>query len=119
MENKQPSDLKIGFIGQGWIGKNYADNFEQRGYSIVRYGLEKEYAHNGEAIAGCDIVFIAVPTPSTPQGFDDSILREAIKKVGKGKIAIIKSTLLPALPSQYRKIILKFLFYIPGIFDRS
>ncbi len=29
--------MKIGFIGQGWIGKNYADDFEHRGYRVVRY----------------------------------------------------------------------------------
>ncbi|MDD5071746.1 MAG: hypothetical protein PHQ42_03355 [Patescibacteria group bacterium] len=85
----------IGFIGQGWIGKNYADDFEKRGYEIVRYSLEKPYVDNKEKIKDCDIVFIAVPTPSTPEGFDDSILRQAIKSVGAGKIAIIKSTLLP------------------------
>ena len=93
--NANVKDLKIGFIGQGWIGKNYADEYERRGFNIVRYSMEEEHKHNGDAIAECDIVFIAVPTPSTPQGFDDSILREVIKKVGKGKTAVIKSTLLP------------------------
>jgi UDPglucose 6-dehydrogenase len=92
MENK---DLKVGFIGQGWIGKNYADNFEQRGFNIVRYSMEEEHKHNGDEIAKCDIVFIAVPTPSTPQGFNFDILNGVIKKVGKGKIAVIKSTVLP------------------------
>ena len=85
----------IGFIGQGWIGKNYADDFEKRGFKVVRYSLEEPYIHNGSRIGDADIVFIAVPTPSTPEGFDDSILREAIKNVGKGKIAVIKSTILP------------------------
>ena len=28
--------MKIGFIGQGWIGKNYADDFDARGYAVVR-----------------------------------------------------------------------------------
>jgi len=86
---------KIGFIGQGWIGKNYADNFEKRGYDVVRYALEEPYVKNKDKIKECDIVFIAVPTPSTPSGFDDSILRQAVKNVGNGKIAVIKSTLLP------------------------
>ncbi len=88
-------DKKIGFIGQGWIGKNYADNFEQRGYDVVRYGLEEPYAGNGDKIKECDIVFIAVPTPTTPHGFNSSILRDAIKLTGEGKIAVIKSTILP------------------------
>jgi UDPglucose 6-dehydrogenase len=88
-------DKKIGFIGQGWIGKNYADNFEARGYEVVRYGLEEPYRGNKEKIKDCDIVFIAVPTPTTPQGFDDSIVREAVKLVGLGQTAVIKSTILP------------------------
>lgn len=87
-------EKKIGFIGQGWIGKNYADDFEKRGYEAVRYSLEEPYANNKEKIGECDIVFIAVPTPTTPAGFDDSILRQVIKLVGKGKTAIIKSTVL-------------------------
>jgi UDPglucose 6-dehydrogenase len=85
----------IGFIGQGWIGKNYADDFEKRGYDVVRYALEPEYEGNKDKIKDCDIVFIAVPTPSTPTGFDPSILKTAVKNAGKGKIAVIKSTLLP------------------------
>ncbi len=86
---------KIGFIGQGWIGRNYADDFERRGYEVVRYGLEEPHVNNGNEIAKCEIVFIAVPTPSTPQGFDPSILREVIRKVGSGNTAVIKSTILP------------------------
>lgn len=88
-------DTKIGFIGQGWIGKHYADNFEQRGFGVVRYAKEWPHIQNGEQIKDCDIVFIAVPTPTTPQGFDDSILREAVKLVGYKKTAVIKSTVLP------------------------
>lgn len=88
-------DKKIGFIGQGWIGKNYADDFEERGYQVTRYSMEEPYVQNKEKIAECDIVFIAVPTPTTPSGFDDSIIRGVVKLVGKGKTAVIKSTILP------------------------
>lgn len=87
----------IGFIGQGWIGKNYADDFEARGYQVVRYGLEPAYAGNKERIAACDIVLIAVPTPTTENGFDDSIVRGVVGLVGKGKIAVIKSTMQPGV----------------------
>lgn len=85
----------IGFIGQGWIGKNYANDFEVRGYEVVRYGLEDQYKGNRELIADCDIVFIAVPTPTTPEGFDYSIVEDALTAVGCGKTAVIKSTILP------------------------
>lgn len=95
--------LKIGFIGQGWIGKNYADNFESRGFSVIRYALEDEYVENKDRIAGCDIVFIAVPTPSTSNGFDYSIVNEMISLVGAGKIAIIKSTIIPGTTEKIQK----------------
>lgn len=100
---------KIGFVGQGWIGKNYADDFEERGFSVVRYGLEPQYVGNKDKIKDCDIVFIAVPTPSTPEGFDLSIVRDALSNVGKGKIAVIKSTMQPgsteALQAAYPDVI--------------
>lgn len=102
---------RIGFIGQGWIGRNYADHFQSRGFSIVRYSQEISYSANKEKIKDCDIVFIAVPTPSTPEGFDDSIVREVVGVVGKGKIAVIKSTVVPgttrSIQNNYRdKIVL-------------
>lgn len=95
--------LKIGFIGQGWIGKHMADDFEERGFSVVRYSLDPQHAGNKEKIGECDIVFIAVPTPSTPDGFDDSIVRNATKLVGKGKTAVIKSTVLPGTTESIQK----------------
>jgi len=102
-EEKNKKKIKIGFIGQGWIGKNYADNFEKRGYQVIRYGLEEPYKKNGDNIKECDIVFIAVPTPTTPQGFDDSILKQAIQLVGDSKIAVIKSTILPGTTESIQK----------------
>lgn len=96
-------DKLIGFIGQGWIGKNYADDFEERGYKVVRYSRQ-EHGHNRESINACDIVFIAVPTPTTPDGFDDSALIEVMSLVGKAKIAVIKSTVLPHTTDKLQKL---------------
>lgn len=95
--------LKIGFIGQGWIGKNYADDFEARGYEVARYSLEPEYAANKDKIKSCDMVFIAVPTPTTPAGFNCEIVKQAVKLVGAGKIAVIKSTVLPGTTEEIQK----------------
>ncbi|MCR4334669.1 MAG: hypothetical protein NUV47_02995 [Patescibacteria group bacterium] len=94
---------KIGFIGQGFIGKSYADDFEKRGFSVVRYAMEPEYLINKDKIKKCDVVFIAVPTPTTPKGFDSSIVKKVIKLVGKGKIAFIKSTILPGMTELLQK----------------
>ena len=41
---------KVGFIGQGYVGKHYADDFERRGFSVARYSLDKEHLHNKELI---------------------------------------------------------------------
>jgi UDP-glucose 6-dehydrogenase len=99
----------IGFVGQGYVGGSYATNFEKRGFSVIRYSLEPQYVHNKEAISTCDIVFVAVPTPTTPKGFDYSIVEAGLKLVGPGGIAVIKSTLLPGttrmLQKKYPKII--------------
>lgn len=95
--------MQIGFIGQGWIGRNYADDFERRGYTVVRYALEEPYAANKDRIQECDIVFIAVPTPTTPAGFDPSIVRSVLPLVGEGKIAVLKSTIVPGTTAEFQK----------------
>lgn len=96
-------DLTIGFIGQGWLGKNYADDFEKRGFTVTRYSLEEPYRANKDKIALCDVVFIAVPTPTTPTGFDGSIVPTVIPLVGVGKIAVIRSTLKPGMTKELQK----------------
>jgi len=95
--------MKIGFIGQGWIGKNYANDFEKRGYEIVRFALESPYNKNSDKIKGCDIVFVAVPTPTTPKGFDSSIIRNVLKYIGKDKTVVIKSTILPGITEDLQR----------------
>lgn len=111
--------MKIGFIGQGWLGKNYADDFERRGFSVVRYARDPQFAANKEKIAGCDIVFVAVPTPSIPDGkggvrFDGSIVPSVLPLVGEGKIAVVRSTLAPGFTKELQKQFPKlFVFHAP------
>ncbi len=89
------SKLTIGFIGQGWIGKNYANDFEERSFNVLRYSLDEAYVHNKEKIKDCDVVFVAVPTPTISQKFDGHSVKESLSLIGEGKIAVIKSTLYP------------------------
>lgn len=104
----------LGFVGQGFIGKSYADDFERRGFITVRYSLEEPYRANREKIKECDIVFIAVPTPTTPikpenggtrprTHFSAAIVEDALSLVGKGKTAVIKSTIVPGTTAQFQK----------------
>lgn len=97
------SAVRIGFIGQGWIGKHYADDFEHRGYTTVRYSLDPEYVGNKKEIGQCDLVFIAVPTPTRNGVFDSSIVESVLGLVGVGKIAVIKSTVLPGTTAALQK----------------
>lgn len=87
--------MKIGFVGQGFVGRNTANDLENRGFAVARYSLEEPYIQNKDKIQDCDFVFICVPAPTKPEGFDDSIIRSGLALVGKGKVAIIKSTLPP------------------------
>ena len=94
---------RIGFVGQGFIGKSYADDMERRGYRTVRYSLDPAHAGNKREIRDCDIVFIAVPTPTTPRGFDYSIVTQSLHLVGTGKTVVIKSTVLPGTTAKLQK----------------
>ncbi len=101
MEN---NNLKVGFIGQGWIGKNYADDFEKRGLNVVRYDLDEHHS-NLPLLKECQIVFVAVPTPTTPNGFDDKILIEAIKNsTNPGQVVVIKSTIKIGTTNKIQKM---------------
>ena len=86
-----------------------ADDFERRQYDVVRYSLEEPYINNIDKIKECDIVFIAVPTPSTPDGFSYEAVESALSLVSDDSIAVIKSTMLPGttrkLQDKYKNII--------------
>lgn len=114
------NDMKVGFIGQGYVGKNYADAVEAAGYETVRYALEEPYRANREQIKECDIVIIGVPTPTTPDGFDASIVTDAIGLAAPGSTVVIKSTVAPGttarLQEQYPD---RFVFYSPEFLSES
>lgn len=99
-KNAKPT---IGFIGQGYVGKNYADDYEDRGFTVVRYSLEPAYVKNKDKIQDCDIVFVAVWTPTTPKGFDPSIVESVLKLAKKGAIIVLKSTVVPGTTARLQK----------------
>ena len=94
---------KVGFIGTGWVGSTYKKNFESRGYETLAYSLEPEYVGNKDKIKECDIVIIAVPTPTVDGIADYSILKSVVPLVGDAKIAVIKSTVLPGTTDEIQK----------------
>lgn len=111
---KKQNKPKIGFIGNGFVGKNIADDFERRGYTVERYALEAPLNENMPAVNACDIIFVAVPTPTSPDGFDLSVVESALRSITttKNKIVVIKSTILPGstqkLQKKFKKLTLLF-----------
>lgn len=93
----------IGFIGQGFVGKSYADDFEKRGFSVVRYAEGPAFISNKKRLLSCSVVFVAVPTPTTSKGFDLSIVEAVMPFTGKGATVVIKSTLLPGTTKELQK----------------
>jgi UDPglucose 6-dehydrogenase len=59
-------------------------------------------------------VFISVPTPTTPEGFNCDILREVLGLVGQEKIAVIKSTMMPGTCEKLQALFpTRFVFHSP------
>lgn len=106
--------MKIGFIGQGWIGKNYADNYEARQFPVVRYSLEEPYNKNKDGLKDCDVILIAVPTPTNEKGFDLSFVEDAVAQTTPGQSVVIKSTLAPGSTAKLQeKFPDRFIFHSP------
>ena len=93
----------IGFIGQGFVGKSTADSVESQGFTVVRYSLDEQYIQNKDQIKLCSVVFICLPTPTTPDGFDDSIVRNAMLLTSSDTTVVIKSTIVPSTTNSIAK----------------
>jgi UDPglucose 6-dehydrogenase len=111
--------MKVGFIGIGKLGMPCAEAIAQKGHSVLGYDTVKktsEYITVVESIeqciTGCDIVFIAVPTPHDPsydgrtptahlepKDFNYDIVKECLieanKYMTKTQLLVLISTVLP------------------------
>jgi len=96
--------MKIGCIGQGFVGKNLSDDLVNRNYEVVRYSMEDEFILNKDQLKLCELVFIAVPTPTTPEGFDFSIAEEVVQFTRSGSVVILKSTMLPGTTAKIQNL---------------
>ena len=83
----------LSVVGQGWVGGNLSKELEKRGYEVIRYSLEEPYINNKDLVQTADYTFLCLPTPTTSEGFFDSIVRSVIPLCGK--VVVIKSTMMP------------------------
>ncbi|EKD44098.1 MAG: hypothetical protein ACD_71C00239G0004 [uncultured bacterium (gcode 4)] len=107
--------MKIGFIGQWFIGGNMANDFEERGFDIVRYDIEK-YKDNLTELKKADVVFVAVPTPTVNRKFIWDVLMEAIKNTVAWQKIIIKSTVIPGTTDKLQELYPDRYFFHSGEF---
>ena len=95
--------MKIGVVGNGFIGRNTKALFKEN--DIICYDILSEKSIPTDCtindIVGTDIIFISVPTPITVNGgCDISIIEETIKELRKLKTTahiIVRSTINPGI----------------------
>jgi nucleotide sugar dehydrogenase len=92
----QKNKLKVAVLGVGWVGGAVARHFQDTGRQPVLYDPPKGLGSRDE-LAKADIHFVCLPTPFDPAkgGFDLSYVEGGLKVIPRGKVVVIKSTVLP------------------------
>ncbi len=90
------SNKLIGLIGPDRNSQKLAGELARRKRRIIRYDAgQTKNLGNKERLKDCDLVFVVTPTFVTSDNFDCQAVRVAVKLAGRGKIAVIKSSMLP------------------------
>jgi UDPglucose 6-dehydrogenase len=89
----------IGIVGLGVVGGSVARAFAEVGVSVCGYDRYLDIG-KPEDLAGCDVVFLCVPTPSADDGSHDltevwSALETIEPHVDRMTVVAIKSTVTP------------------------
>ena len=97
-------DLKIGIIGNGYVGEAQAFTFSPA-YEVYIHDIDPSKSMNTiDEIYSCDYVFVCVPTPMNEHGIQDlSIVENVFAKADKNPIYILKSTVLPGSTKSLEK----------------
>jgi len=91
------SKMNIGIVGLGVVGSALKFGFEKLGHEVVGFDI-KFGDVKFEDVLSTEIVFICVPTPSTEEGCDTSVVEGVVKDFCDAKyegVIVIKSTVLP------------------------
>ena len=100
--------LKIGIVGLGMVGGPVKRWFEElngykRGKDLFCYDADPKKGYIDD-VNMADVIFIAVPTPSNPDGSCNvSIVELAVSKIKDNKIVVIKSTVSPGTVERLQK----------------
>lgn len=100
--------LKVGIVGLGMVGEPIRRWFEEhngykRGRDLFCYDIDPKRGYIDD-VNLADVVFIAVPTPSNPDGSCNiSIVESTVGGLKDGKIIVIKSTVTPGTVEKLQK----------------
>ncbi len=99
---------KIGVVGFGYVGQALRYGFESQESKIYFYDKFKHSSSLKEVVENSEFIFVCVPTPYKDDKIDLRIMDENIDEiaryaVGKDKIIIIKSTVIPGTTRNYAK----------------
>lgn len=92
--------IKVGIVGLGMVGDPIRRWFEEhkgykRGKDLFCYDVDPKKGFHDD-VNKAEIIFVAVPTPSNPDGScNTSIVESAVSQIQDRKIVVIKSTVEP------------------------
>lgn len=93
--------MKLGIIGNGFVGGSLYEGMKSH-FKCHIYDIDPQRSHSTlEQVAGCDIIFLCVPTPMNPEGsIDLSYINMAVQSLienglQESSILVIKSTVTP------------------------
>jgi UDPglucose 6-dehydrogenase len=121
--------MKIGIIGNGFVGSAIMHGFVLHSESIMVYDKDEKRATHSmeELVTKSDVIFVCVPTPMFESGECDlSIVNSVVREISQyscidDKVVVIKSTVVPgtteALASSYPDM--NFVFNPEFLTERS
>ena len=100
--------MKIGIIGNGFVGNSIAFGFSPTHEIRVHDKDSKRNLNTIEEVLECNFIFVAVPTPMNEDGsislkVVEKALQEISEKNTKNNIIILKSTMVPGSTNNFIK----------------
>ena len=98
--------MKIGIIGNGFVGNSIAFGFSPTHEIRVHDKDPKRNLNTLEEVLECDFIFVAVPTPMNEDGsislkVVEKALQEIDNKNKKNNVVILKSTMIPGSTNNF------------------
>jgi len=100
--------MKVGIIGLGMVGDPIRRWFQEklgykRGKNLFCYDTDPKKGFSDD-VNKADVIFVAVPTPSNPDGScNTSIVENVLDSIKDGKIVVVKSTVPPGTIERLQK----------------